>query len=427
MRAPITSEMDGAQTLNESCLCRTLNQDLLRQQLDHEVGVPGMWQGIVASRPHLFSSAAVFLTASMAQQLTQAASALERVMNMEPYREAALARAPAIAQHAFGPHGVFMGYDFHLGPQGPRLIEINTNAGGGLLNAVLARANHACCQRMNWAVQAEPPSATLEAEYLNMFLSEWRSQRGDRPLRHIAIVDDQPDQQYLAPEFTLFQRFFERHGLIADIVGAPALQYRDGKLMHQGQSIDMVYNRLTDFDLSEPSHAALKQAYAEGSVVLTPHPHVHAVKSDKHNLVLLSNDVLLARWGVLASDRQTLQAVVPRTVAVTSPLADELWAQRKQWFFKPAAGYGAKGAYRGDKLTRRVWADILGGSYVAQAFVPPSMRIVHVDGEPAGLKFDLRAYAYDGHIQLMAARMYSGQTTNFRTPGGGFAPVMVLP
>ena len=39
------------------------------------------------------------------------------------------------------------------------------------------------------------------------------------------------------------------------------------------------------------------------------------------------------------------------------------------------------------------------------------------------LKFDLRCYAYDGRVQFTAARLYQGQTTNFRTPGGGFAPV----
>ena len=38
-----------------------------------------------------------------------------------------------------------------------------------------------------------------------------------------------------------------------------------------------------------------------------------------------------------------------------------------------------------------------------------------------------RAYTYGGRIQLLAARTYSGQTTNMRTPGGGFCPVMVLP
>ncbi len=39
------------------------------------------------------------------------------------------------------------------------------------------------------------------------------------------------------------------------------------------------------------------------------------------------------------------------------------------------------------------------------------------------MKFDLRAYAYAGQVLWVAARLYQGQTTNFRTPGGGFAPV----
>jgi hypothetical protein len=43
------------------------------------------------------------------------------------------------------------------------------------------------------------------------------------------------------------------------------------------------------------------------------------------------------------------------------------------------------------------------------------------------LKFDLRDYAYDGAVQWVAARLYQGQTTNFRTPGGGFAPVYPVP
>jgi hypothetical protein len=40
---------------------------------------------------------------------------------------------------------------------------------------------------------------------------------------------------------------------------------------------------------------------------------------------------------------------------------------------------------------------------------------------------DLRNYVYDGEVQLVAARLYQGQTTNFRTPGGGFAPVFYPP
>jgi hypothetical protein len=39
---------------------------------------------------------------------------------------------------------------------------------------------------------------------------------------------------------------------------------------------------------------------------------------------------------------------------------------------------------------------------------------------------DIRAYVYAGEILMLAARLYQGQTTNFRTPGGGFAPVFVV-
>jgi hypothetical protein len=62
--------------------------------------------------------------------------------------------------------------------------------------------------------------------------------------------------------------------------------------------------------------------------------------------------------------------------------------------------------------------------YVAQSIVPPSQR--HTAHDAPALKVDVRCYAYLGHVVLIAARLYQGQTTNFRTPGGGFAPVLTL-
>jgi hypothetical protein len=171
----------------------------------------------------------------------------------------------------------------------------------------------------------------------------------------------------------------------------------------------------------------LRAAYTAGAVVLTPHPHAHALLADKHNLTILSDDALLARLGADAATRATLVAGVPRTVAVGAANAEALWRERRTLFFKPATGYGSKAAYRGDKLTRRVWESILAGDYVAQAIAPPSERMTPVDGSEAALKVDVRAYVYGATIQLVAARLYAGQTTNFRTPGGGFAPVFVVP
>ncbi len=104
--------------------------------------------------------------------------------------------------------------------------------------------------------------------------------------------------------------------------------------------------------------------------------------------------------------------------------SDALWHERRSLFFKPAAGHGSRAAYRGDKLTRRVWAEILAGEYVAQALVPPSERRLSMD---TAMKVDVRNYAYAGKVQLLAARLYQGQTTNMRTAGGGFAPVLTPP
>jgi hypothetical protein len=133
----------------------------------------------------------------------------------------------------------------------------------------------------------------------------------------------------------------------------------------------------------------------------------------------------LEKLGASEKDIEILTAAIPKTQAVTAANAENLWVTRKQLFFKPASGFGSRAAYRGDKLTKRVWDDILQGDYVAQQIVLPSERGILVDKEQTALKMDIRAYVYNGEIQLLAARLYQGQTTNFRTQGGGFAPVFV--
>jgi hypothetical protein len=428
-----------ANTLNHGCMCKTLDVDQLRQELERDPSLQGLASGIATAQPHLFSNSVVFLTLATFQAIKDAIAAIERVMQLPAYQALALKNAPAIAQTAFGPLGAFMGYDFHVDTgqsptKGPQLIEINTNAGGALLNAALARAHRACCTPMSAAMSSYVNLDTLEQTFFDMFMNEWRLQRGDAPLRTIAIVDDTPDAQYLAPEFALCRQMFEQHSVKAIITDPQALQWHEGQLWHRSAAgdtaIDLVYNRLTDFDLSASAHQALHDAYEAGGVVVTPHPHAHALRANKQHLITLSSDALLAEWGVSDAERARLTGCIPATQRVTCEQADALWAKRKQLFFKPVAGYASKAAYRGDKLTKRVWEEILAGNwgeFIAQALVPPGQRMVNVDGVATDLKFDIRAYTYDGKVQLLAARTYTGQTTNFRTEGGGFSPVVVLP
>jgi hypothetical protein len=440
------SGIELADRLNADCHCVSLDSARLEAELERVS--PGFHDEVMAGRPHLFSSSAAFVSAEHVQRMARLVAAVERVVAMPAYREHVLAWAPESARHRCAAPGVFLGYDFHLGDgfgnSSPQLIEINTNAGGGLLNALLARAQKACCEDVEALLPGDLAGDTPEHLFLEMFRAEWRAfcrselardpgasrasslLRGDVPA-NIAIVDEAPQTQYLYPEFVLFRRLFEQAGIPALICDPQELAFRDGALWHGATRIDLVYNRLTDFALDAPGNAALRAAWLADAALITPHPQAHALYADKRNLVALSDPALLASWGVDAETRATLANKIPRTELVLAQNADDLWARRKQLFFKPAAGYGSKAAYRGDKITKRVFDEVLAGSYIAQALVPPSSRTLRVGEAPVELKLDLRNYVYAGHVQLIAARLWQGQTTNFRTPGGGFAPVLTVP
>ena len=422
----MTDLPNSAERLNQGCACVTLDRAAVEAEFLREAGDPDFGGLLGGERRHLFSSVSVFLSDQSLGRMRRAVEAIEAIAARDDYLEAVLAWAPAIARADHGPAGAFMGYDFHIGADGPRLIEINTNAGGALLNMVLARAQRACCATKAWP-RSDFPDSDLGAAVVRMFEEEWRLQRGRGVPRRIAIVDDDPEAQYLFPEFILAKALFERHGIAAAVAEPAQLTHQGGKLLLEGEPVDLVYNRLVDFSLSGPRHAALRDAYVGGDVVVTPNPHAHARLADKRNLTIICDPARLAAWGAAAVDRELLGAVVPKTELVSPEKADALWAGRRHLFFKPAAGYGSRAAYRGDKLTRTVWAEILDGNYVAQEYAPPSQRMVLIDGADAPRKLDVRLYTYRGKILLSAARLYQGQTTNFRTEGGGFAPVLTIP
>lgn len=414
----------AADQLNRECFCVTLDQKALAETLQHEVADADFFAALTASRPYLFSHAPVFLPKSDRQAMHAIVRAIEATARLPAYQVAVLDWAPPIARIDHGPTGAFMGYDFHLTPEGPRLIEVNTNAGGAYLNAFLARAQVACCAEVEQALARDSLGAFDDA-IIGMFEAEWRLQGRTDALRRIAIVDERPREQYLYPEFLLAKRLFERRGIEAVIADPRELRFECNLLQHGGGPIDLVYSRLVDFSFEASENAALRAAYEGGAVVVTPNPRNHALLADKRNLTLLSNPAKLAHWG-LDTELTTALAGIPETLRVNETDADTLWRDRKGFFFKPACGHGGKAVYRGDKLTRGTWREILAGDYIAQRVAPPSERTIKLDGERVQRKVDVRLYTYDSKVLIAAARLYQGQTTNFRTPGGGFAPVFFI-
>jgi hypothetical protein len=219
------------------------------------------------------------------------------------------------------------------------------------------------------------------------------------------------------------QRLFESRGLSVAIADPTELELDGRVLRHAGRPVDLVYNRHTDFYFEAPALAVLRSAYLANAVVVTPHPRAHALYADKRNLRVLSDETVLRDVGADESTTHTLIQGIPETRVVDALDVEQLWAQRKEWFFKPARSYGSRGVYRGDKLTRRAFGSILEGDYVAQRLAQSSERS---DSHGSHFKVDVRSYVYEGQVQLIATRLYQGQATNFRTPGGGFAPVFFI-
>lgn len=410
--------------LNAGCFCMTLDRNILLQHLKIGSGHEKMWSELPLTHPHLFASTPTFVSEQNLLGMLGTTQAAERVSRLAAYHEQVLSSAPEISRHEFGPHGVFMGYDFHLTSEGPKLIEINTNAGGAFLNVALLNAQRACCKEVNDRFLL-PIGESFETVIAAMFRNEWRLQGKTAPLRTIGIVDDTPEQQYLYPEFVLAKAMLERQGFDVHICDPAELTFSDGALRAGDRTIDLVYNRLVDFTFDKPEHQALRRAYAEGAVVVTPGPHHHALLANKGNLIVLSDPEALRQMGADKGDIAAL-ITVPHAQAVTPDNAPQLWNERKQFFFKPLGGHGGKAVYRGDKVTKSTWAEIAKGGYIAQQLVTPGERIVKMGDAHESRKMDVRLYTYDGKLLIAAARIYQGQTTNFRTPGGGFAPVFIV-
>lgn len=412
----------AAQSLNARCHCVNVELPALREAVDARLRMLGMPASLAQDHPHLFSHTPVFACDEDARRMAATVRAVEAAIRLPAYRDAVLAWAPESARHDSGTRGAFLGFDFHLAGDGPKLIEINTNAGGGLLAATLAGAALTCCGS---SAPDGGEAGVFEQQAVRMLLAEWRAAGRDGRPRAVAIVDEDPARQYLYPEFLLMQNALRRAGIAALIAAPEALSLDGATLRAGGEPIDLVYNRLTDFGLGQPGHRALLEAYLAGAAVVTPNPRAHALYADKRALAFLGNPAWLHEAGLDAAQAELLGQTVPRTEVVAAADAQSLWQRRRELFFKPWAGFGSRGAYRGDKLTRRVFDDILRGGYVAQELVPPAERVPAEQGAP--LKYDIRNYAYAGEVQLLAARLWQGQTTNFRSEGGGFAPVLVLP
>lgn len=343
--------------------------------------------------------------------------ALDRLSRSKAYRRFIASALPETARFNPGHDSVMMGYDFHLTTEGIKLIEVNTNAGGGLLS-FLAHVPHSILAHLDLPHR-------LETQLLRSFADENGSFRGTGPAQpgHIAIIDEFPEEQFLYPEMKAFAELFRNWGSEVVIADPSELEAGPQGVNHNSRPIDLIYNRHCDFYLEGEAMSGIRAAYLAGAVCLTPNPFTYGLLADKRRMVLWSDADLLNRLGPDEKECQLLRTVVPESHLLCDMERDSLWKDRKRWVFKPVSRFGSRGVLLGRKISRRRFDELSAEETLVQRLAEPSVTGANTD---MPMKTDFRLYAYRHNILGVAARLYQGQVTNMRTAGGGFAPVRLV-
>ncbi len=369
------------------------------------------WQNRNVISPYKIS-----LPQRVIDSVAEAVDNIFRLSRQNAYREAVLS-APVdreILSSSAVNLSVLMAYDFHLVGETPRLLEINTNASGYLLANAL------------YNMHAQPNPFPRAMNSLKKSFAEEFQHLGLKGSPHIAIVDEAPRAQKMFPEFLLYKSLFEKWGYTASIQDYIDLTYRNGALFAAEKKVDFIYNRYCDFTLSDPSSEEIRRAYLKGACGFSPNPKEYILLADKRRLVQMSCDGWLE---TVATSDISIDAI--RNVLLptwhASDFADisEVWQKRKQLFFKPAQSYGGKAAYPGSSISRKVFNRVMNEGTLIQQYVPAPKITFEIDETSADWKYDLRAYAYRGEVQMFVARIYQGQITNFSQAHGGYCPIFV--
>lgn len=336
-----------------------------------------------------------------------------QALSEKPNYPLSLPKLPETAQIDSGHYSVLMGYDFHIdNEQQVKLIEVNTNAGGLWFVA----------QCYYPEIQHFPKK--LANTLLATFVQEYRlfRQNSNALPRLIAIIDHEPENQFLFPEMQVFAQLFKQAGIQVVITDPKKIEVKNEKLYYQDQVIDLIYNRHCDFYLQSPETQHISEAWLQQSVCITPNPRVYGLLGDKQRMIDWSRPGFLNTFLEPKISTRLLQAI-PETHLLKSLDKDATWTTRKQKVFKPTTSYAGRGVYIGDKLTRNKFNSFDPQETLVQQRIKPTITVIP-DGEK--FKTDFRLFVYRNTIINVSARLYQGQVTNLRTVNGGFSKIKLV-
>jgi uncharacterized circularly permuted ATP-grasp superfamily protein len=338
------------------------------------------------------------------------------------------------------PDVVLSRLDAFLTPEGPRFIEVNSDAPAGFgygdrMAEVFGRlplfrefaAAHAVAY-----VPSAPP--LVEA-----ILAQWR-RRGGGGQPVVAIVDwgdvkTRPDQEILCAAL-------EAGGARCHLADPRAMEVRGGRLRSGPHAVDVVYRRtvITEVVEREDEVAGFLRAYREGLAVFV-NPFRCGLSEDKAFFGVLTDE---AHAGLMTPAER---ALVARTVPWTRRVEDRrtlkdgrevdlvpyILEHAGDLVLKPAHGYGGRSVFVGEETPAEAWSgavrEALAAAWVVQQRVAiPQEEFPVCEGgglafEPLGV--NANPFYAAGAEAGAVARASRSAVINV-SAGGGSVPTFVV-
>ncbi len=270
--------------------------------------------------------------------------------------------------------------------------------------------------------------------------AQWGGKRHATP--RMAILDWREVPTY--NEFVLWVDYFRARGLDTRIVDPRETELQDGRLVANGEAIDLIYKRVLISELVERgglNHPVIRAVQSGAVCMVNPfrckllHKKASlAVLSDERNVGLFSGD-----------ERQAIDAHIPWTRVVAErktrhedrqvDLVPFIIDQRERLVLKPNDAYGGAGIVLGWDVDGATWEQAvrvaLTEPFVVQERVPiPSEPFPSVvDGRVilADRILDSAPFAYQGtHVEGCMSRLSTAALVNVTAGGGSQTPTFVV-
>jgi len=338
------------------------------------------------------------------------------------------------------PDMVLSRLDAFLTSEGPRFIEINSDAAAGFgYGDRMAEVFYDLPAFRRFAalfpVSYQPSGPALVESILGL----WK-RRGGAGLPSVAIVDFK--EVKTLPDQEILRWVFRSKGVPCSLADPRELELWNGRLRLSGEAVDVVYRRgvLSELVERESELGAFFGAYRDG-LALFVNSFRCQLSEDKAFLALLSDE----RFSALLSEAE--RAFVDRCVPWTRKLEErttswrgreidlvpQLISQRGELILKPAHGYGGRSVFVGSETAPSRWEQAiregLGEAWVAQERVTiPEEEFPVCDGGGlsfASLKVNTNPF-YVAGAEVGAVTRASRSSVINVSAGGGSIPTFVL-